>query len=71
MAWWDTLVSVFNKTNALPATPANETTAQNMLSTEVQHDSHFHNREYWFGKSADQSGNNWGTRAGLTYRHAW
>ena len=30
------------------------------------HDEHFHNREYWFGKSADQSGDNWGTRTLLT-----
>lgn len=27
---------------------------------------HLHNREVWFGKSADQSGNNWGTVSGLT-----
>lgn len=27
---------------------------------------HLHGREHWFGKSADQSGNNWGTVAGLT-----
>ena len=27
---------------------------------------HVHNRERWFGKSADQSGNDWATEAGLT-----
>lgn len=31
---------------------------------EIEH--HLHNRERWFGKSADQSGNNWGTQASLT-----
>ena len=36
------------------------------LSPQIEeHDQHFHNREYWLGKSADQSGNNWGTRASL------
>jgi hypothetical protein len=34
--------------------------------TLLEHDEHFHNTEYWFGKSADQSGNNWGTRDLLT-----
>lgn len=27
---------------------------------------HLHNRERWFGKSVNQSGNNWGTKASLT-----
>ena len=27
---------------------------------------HVHNHERWFGKSADQTGNNWGTKATLT-----
>lgn len=34
---------------------------------EVFHtEEHLHTKEVWFGKSADQSGNNWGTVAGLT-----
>jgi len=28
---------------------------------------HFHNVERWVGKSADQSGNNWGTQSSLTH----
>ena len=31
---------------------------------EIEH--HLHNRERWFGISADQSGNDWGIEAGLT-----
>ena len=31
---------------------------------------HVHNRERWFGKSADQSGNDWGVEAGLTVYRA-
>ena len=27
---------------------------------------HVHSREYWFGKSADQSGNDWGDETSLT-----
>lgn len=39
----------------------------NTPDVEVYHtEEHIHNREIWFGKSADQSGNNWGTVAGLT-----
>ncbi|KKM05730.1 hypothetical protein LCGC14_1751110 [marine sediment metagenome] len=29
-------------------------------------ENHIHNRERWFGKSGDQSGNNWGTESSLT-----
>ena len=31
---------------------------------------HVHNRERWFGKSADQSGTDWGVEAGLTLYRA-
>lgn len=31
---------------------------------------HVHNRERWFGKSADQSGNDWGVPGGLTVYRA-
>jgi len=34
--------------------------------TTRHHDEHFHNRERWFGISADQSGNDWALEAGLT-----
>ena len=51
------------KTDNLPSDPAD----QSLLTDQIEeHDENFHNREYWFGKSADQSGNNWGTRASLT-----
>ena len=33
-------------------------------SFETEH--HLHNMERWFGKSGDQSGNNWGTASSLT-----
>ncbi len=35
------------------------------LHTEIS-EHHLHNRERWFGKSADQSGNNWALAIGLT-----
>lgn len=58
------------KTDNLPLDPADESLLETKLDTNLYethtHDEHFHNREYWFGKSADQSGNNWGTRASLT-----
>ncbi len=66
--WLDTLGEVIieaikAKTDNLPSDPAD----QSLLTAQIEeHDQHFHNREYWFGKSADQSGNNWGTRASLT-----
>ena len=37
-----------------------------ILSKTQVIEEHFHNREVWFGKSADQSGNNWGTVGSLT-----
>jgi len=74
-SWMDIVVvrvikAIRAKTDNLPAAPAD----QSILAAAIQanldeihlHDEHFHNREYWFGKSADQSGNNWGTRASLT-----
>jgi len=58
------------KTDNLPLYPADQSLlAASILANfeEIHiHDEHFHNREYWFGKSGDQSGNNWGTRANLT-----
>lgn len=36
-----------------------------LLKAEVIEE-HIHNKEVWFGKSADQSGNNWGTVSSLT-----
>jgi len=58
------------KTENLPSDPADQSLLEASLKTNFDeihiHDEHFHNREYWFGKSADQSGNNWGTRASLT-----
>ncbi len=57
------VTSIKAKTDNLPSDPAD----QSLLTDQMEeHDEHFHNREYWFGKSADQSGNNWGTRASLT-----
>ena len=57
------VTSIKAKTDNLPSDPAD----QSLLTDQIEeHDEHFHNREYWFGKSADQSGNNWGTRASLT-----
>ncbi|KKN24531.1 hypothetical protein LCGC14_0893930 [marine sediment metagenome] len=32
---------------------------QQILANLLEHDQHFHNRERWFGISADQSGNDW------------
>ena len=74
-SWMDIVVvrvikAIRAKTDNLPAAPADQT----ILAAAIQanfdevhaHDEHFHNREYWFGKSGDQSGNNWGTRASLT-----
>lgn len=66
--WLDTIgrtiiEAIKAKTDNLPSDPAD----QSLLTAQIEeHDEHFHNREYWFGKSADQSGNNWGTRASLT-----
>ena len=57
------VTSIKAKTDNLSSDPAD----QSLLTAQIgEHDEHFHNREYWFGKSADQSGNNWGTRASLT-----
>jgi len=36
------------------------------LDEIVPHDEHFHTRERWFGKSDDQTGNDWAIEAGLT-----
>ena len=58
------VLAIKAKTDNLPADPASESGATFVSITE--HDRHFHNRERWFGKSADQSGNNWGTQASLT-----
>ena len=56
--------TIIAKTDNLPSDPASESGATFVLIQE--HDRHFHNRERWFGKSGDQSGNNWGTQASLT-----
>ncbi len=39
---------------------------RNAEKTSYEAEHHLHNRERWFGKSVDQSGNNWGTLASLT-----
>lgn len=57
------LTAVKAKTDNLPSDPASETTVE--AEAEVTHQ-HIHSAESWFGKSADQSGNNWGTVATLT-----
>ena len=36
-----------------------ETTTNSVEADVLVHDEHFHTRERWFGKSADQSGNDW------------
>lgn len=54
-----TVTAVKAKTDTLPASPANEVT-----SGYINH--RFHNLEIWFGKRADQSGNNWADRNSLT-----
>ncbi len=43
-----------------------ELDAANLPRDIEEHDEHFHNRERWFGKSADQSGNDWAVPSGLT-----
>lgn len=54
-----TSLAVKAKTDNLPASPADEVTL------EIAED-HLHNVERWFGKSADQSGNNWGVSNTMT-----
>ena len=53
MAWWDDIKDT-------------KTTAQTMLTTEVRHDAHFHNRERWFGKLGVQTATDWADPASLT-----
>lgn len=58
------VVAIKAKTDNLPSDPASESGVI-FDNTEELH-KHVHNRERWFGKSGDQSGNNWGTLASLT-----
>jgi hypothetical protein len=58
--------SIRVKTDNLPAIPASQTTALAAQAAAEMIEHHFHNVERWFGISADQSGNNWGTLERLT-----
>lgn len=69
MNWYAILKRIMNqvkaRTDSLPASPANEETSQAMLATEVRHDSHFHNREKWFGIQSPQTAADWALEEGL------
>ena len=57
------LQNPFDSTNISAAI----TTTRTTIFDEVEIiETHIHNRERWFGKSADQSGDDWGIEAGLT-----
>lgn len=56
--------TIIAKTDNLPSDPASESGAI-YDETEIV-ERHLHNRERWFGKSGDQSGNDWAVEAGLT-----
>lgn len=58
------LVAVKAKTDNLPSDPASESGA--IFDETVEIERHLHNRERWFGKSGDQSVNDWAVEAGLT-----
>ncbi len=67
------ITAIKTKTDNLPAAPASEgnVTAVGVISTAAKTEaeiteSHFHNREYWFGKLAIQTATQWAERAGLT-----
>lgn len=49
--------SIKTKTDNLPANTSTELTTINTEVVEIER--HIHNRGRWFGKSADQSGNDW------------
>lgn len=51
---------------ALDATVSKATALATVGTDVLEHDEHFHTTERWFGKSADQSGDNWATEASLT-----
>lgn len=66
--WLDTvgraiIEEVKAKTDNLPSDPSSQAISND--KHDITHE-HVHGREIWFGKSADQSGDNWGTIASLT-----
>jgi len=67
------LATVLSRLSAVRATYLDELAAANMplvldntFAEALEVERHLHNRERWFGKSADQSGNDWAVEAGLT-----
>ena len=54
------------KTDNIPASPATQATAAAAALDALEIETHFHNREYWFGLAAAPTGTHFADRARLT-----
>ncbi len=52
--------------NAVVSILGGDETVQDVYQESYEAEKHLHNYERWFGKSADQSGTNWGEESSLT-----